>query len=51
MTQYTTWRYASIVLETRYINPSIRDPLDFHPKFASMMLRFEPRRVPGDPVT
>jgi len=46
MTQYTTWRYASIVLETRYINPSIRDPLDFYPKFASMMLRFEPRQFP-----
>ncbi len=40
MMEYSSWKYAAIVIEKRCVNPSIRDPLDFYPKFAAMVLRF-----------
>jgi hypothetical protein len=38
--KHAAWRYAAIVIEKRKVNPSIRDPLDFYPKFASILLSF-----------
>jgi hypothetical protein len=40
MTGYNTWKYAGLVVEKRMVNPAIREPHDFYPKFASMLLRF-----------
>ncbi len=37
---YNTWNFASLVVEKRKVNPSIRDEHHFYPKFASMVLRF-----------
>lgn len=34
------WKYAAIVLEKAKVNPSIREPKKFYPKFAIMPLRF-----------
>jgi len=34
------WHFVSIVVEKRKVNPSIRDPQHFYPKFASMPLAF-----------
>ena len=40
MTAHTGWKYASIVIEKRKVNPSIRQPSRFYAKFAAMVLRF-----------
>jgi hypothetical protein len=40
MARYNTWNFASLVIEKRKVNPSVRDEHDFYPKFASMLLRF-----------
>jgi hypothetical protein len=40
MNDYATWRYAALVIEKRKVNPSIRDPLEFYPKFAAILLSF-----------
>jgi hypothetical protein len=32
--------FAGMVVEKRMVNPVIRDPVEFYPKFASMLLRF-----------
>ena len=34
------WWYAAIVIQKRKVNPSIREPEQFYPKFATMVLRF-----------
>lgn len=34
------WSFASIVVDKRRVNPVLRDPDKFYPKFASMVLRF-----------
>lgn len=44
------WRYASVVMEKRKINPVLREPDKFYPKFAGMLLKFVLRgshRRPG----
>lgn len=35
-----TWWFASIVVDKCRVNPSIREPLKFYPKFLSMLLKF-----------
>jgi hypothetical protein len=34
------WRFASVVVEKRKINPVLRKPEKFYPKFATPLLRF-----------
>lgn len=38
--RHTNWNFASIVVDKRRVNPSIRDCEKFYPKFSSMVLRF-----------
>jgi len=40
MLRHSSWKFAAILVEKKRVNPSIADPLDFYPKFASMVLRF-----------
>lgn len=37
---HENWSFAAIVVEKNKVNPAIRDPHRFYPKFASMVLRF-----------
>jgi hypothetical protein len=37
---YDGWRFASVVVEKPKVNPAIRDPYEFYPKFASMLFLF-----------
>ena len=37
---HRTWSFASIVVDKPRVNPSVRDPMTFYPKFAAMVLRF-----------
>lgn len=52
LVQHANWNYIGVVIEKRKVNPSIRDPHIFYPKFASMPLKYVFRRLrPGtDPV-
>lgn len=36
----TSWRFAAVVVEKRKVNPAIRAPETFYPKFAMPLLRF-----------
>ena len=38
--RHDNWRFASIVVEKSKVNPRLREPRIFYPKFASMLLRF-----------
>lgn len=38
--QHDNWRFAAIVVEKSKVNPALREPRIFYPKFASMVLRF-----------
>jgi hypothetical protein len=38
--KHAAWNFASIVIEKRKINPAVRDPDVFYPKFLAMLLRF-----------
>jgi hypothetical protein len=40
MVAHENWRFASVVMEKRKINPVIREPDRFYPKFAGMLLKF-----------
>jgi hypothetical protein len=40
LTSHDNWWFAAIVVEKAKVNPIIRDPHRFYPKFASMVLRF-----------
>ena len=40
LAQHTNWRFAAIIVDKRKVNPSIREPRRFYPKFAGMLLRF-----------
>lgn len=40
MNNHAAWSYAAIVIEKAKVNPSLRDPRDFYPKFASILLSF-----------
>ncbi len=40
MLQHSQWNFASIVIEKRKVNPSVRDADVFYPKFLAMLLRF-----------
>ena len=40
ITQHESWSFASLLVEKNKVNPAIREPLKFYPKFASMILRF-----------
>jgi len=40
LTKHTNWMFASLVVNKRRVNPSIREPENFYPKFATMLLRF-----------
>jgi hypothetical protein len=40
MLKHAQWNFASIVIEKRKVNPVIRDPEKFYPKFLAMLLRF-----------
>ena len=37
---HLNWRFAAIVVEKAKVNPTIRDPSHFYPKFAFMLLTF-----------
>ena len=37
---HADWRFAAIVVEKAKVNPTIRDPSHFYPKFAFMLLKF-----------
>jgi hypothetical protein len=38
--EHRAWNFASIVVEKRKVNPTIRADYDFYPRFASMVLKF-----------
>jgi len=38
--EHSSWQFASIVVEKRCVNLSIREPDKFYPKFLTMVLRF-----------
>lgn len=40
MVAHQDWWFAGVVLEKRKINPTLRDPLRFYPKFAGTLLKF-----------
>lgn len=40
LAKYTNWSFASIVIEKRFVNPSLYEPETFYPKFSTMVLRF-----------
>jgi Protein of unknown function (DUF3800) len=40
ITGFNTWNFAALVVEKRKVNPSIRAPEIFYPKFLSSVLRF-----------
>lgn len=40
MLRHAQWNFASIVIEKNKVNPSVRDPDMFYPKFLAMLLRF-----------
>jgi hypothetical protein len=42
---HNNWEYAGIVIEKAKVNPAIRDPHIFYPKFASMVLKYIFRRL------
>jgi len=45
------WHFASVVLEKRRINPTLRDPGRFYPTFAGTLLRFILRGGAGRSAT
>lgn len=40
ITEFKTWRFASLVVEKRKVNPTIHEPEKFYPQFLKSMLRF-----------
>lgn len=40
MMTYVNWSFASVVMEKRKINPVLREPHEFYPKFAGALLKF-----------
>lgn len=40
LTAFPTWRFASVLIEKAKVNPAIRDPAQFYPKFLGSILRF-----------
>jgi hypothetical protein len=40
ITSFDTWKFAALVVEKRKVNPAIRAPEIFYPKFLSSILRF-----------
>lgn len=38
--RHTNWDFASIVVDKPCVNPAIREPKKFYPKFLAMVLRF-----------
>jgi hypothetical protein len=40
MLRHPEWNFASIVIEKRKVNPVVREPDVFYPKFLAMLLRF-----------
>ena len=40
LTAHEGWNFAGLVVEKRKLNPSIREPEVFYPKFAGMLLAF-----------
>lgn len=38
--KHQNWNFASIVIDKPRVNPSIYEPEEFYPKFATMVLRF-----------
>lgn len=45
------WNYAAVVVEKRKINPVLREPHRFYPKFASILLKFVLRGRVGRDAT
>jgi Protein of unknown function (DUF3800) len=40
MLKHSQWNFASLVIQKNKVNPSVRDPDTFYPKFLAMLLRF-----------
>ena len=40
MLREPNWSFAAVVLEKRKVNPALREPHHFYPKFAGTLLRF-----------
>lgn len=40
LTGHQNWSFAAIVIEKNRVNPAVRDPHVFYPKFAGMLLNF-----------
>ena len=40
MLRHEHWNFASIVVDKRRVNPTLREPETFYPKFLAMLLRF-----------
>ena len=49
--RHDNWRFAAIVVEKSKVNPALREPRIFYPKFASMVLRFVLRERWTGPAT